>query len=278
MYEQIIYTVEDPVATITLNRPDSLNAWTPRMAAEVRHAVFAAEADPAVVGIVITGSGRAFCAGADMKNLQGLTEGGGDFVTEDLAELRVERSKPLPEDFSGEYTYLMGLDKPVIAAINGACAGMAVPIALSCDLRFMAADAPLLTAFAQRGLIAEWGLSWLLPRLVGTGHALDLLFSSRRVNGEEAASMGLVNKALPAGEVLPHAVRYVQELAEKCSPASMAVMKRQVYEQLTTRLGPAEKDARRLMAESFSRPDFKQGVDSFVKKQPPMFPRIGNGG
>lgn len=278
MYEQIIYTVEDPVATITLNRPDSLNAWTPRMAAEVRHAVFAAEADPAVVGIVITGAGRAFCAGADMKNLQGLTEGGGDFATEDLAELRVERSKPLPQDFSGEYTYLMGLDKPVIAAINGACAGMAVPIALSCDLRFMAAEAPLLTAFAQRGLIAEWGLSWLLPRLVGTGHALDLLFSSRRVTGQEAASMGLVNKALPAEEVLPYAVRYVQELAEKCSPASMAVMKHQVYEQLTDRLGPAEKDARRLMAESFGRPDFKEGVDSFVKKRAPQFPRVGEKG
>ncbi len=275
MYEQIIYTVEDPVATITLNRPESLNAWTTRMAAEVRHAVFSAEADPAVVGIVITGAGRAFCAGADMKNLQGLTEGGGDFATEDLAEFRVERPEPLPEDFSGEYTYLMALQKPVIAAINGPCAGMAVPIALSCDLRFMAADAPLLTAFAQRGLIAEWGLSWLLPRQVGAGQALDLLLSSRRVSGEEAAAMGLVNRALPAEEVLPHAVRYVQELSEKCSPASMAIMKRQVYEQLTAKLGPSEKDARRLMVESFSRPDFKEGVNSFVKKQAPKFPRIG---
>ncbi|HET9078299.1 MAG TPA: enoyl-CoA hydratase-related protein [Acidimicrobiales bacterium] len=275
MYEQIIYSVEDPVATITLNRPDSLNAWTGRMAAEVRHAVFSAEADPAVVGIVITGAGRAFCAGADMKNLQSLTQGGGDFVTDDLEEFRVDRAEPIPADFDGEYTYLMAVNKPVVAAINGACAGMAVPIALSCDLRFMAADAPLLTAFAQRGLIAEWGLAWLLPRLAGTGAALDLLFSSRRVTGEEAAAMGVVNKALPAAEVLPYAVRYVQDLAERCSPASLAVMKRQVYEQLTASLGPSEKAARKLMVESFGRPDFKEGVRSFTEKRPPRFPRLG---
>lgn len=277
MYEQIIYSVEDPVATITLNRPESLNAWTGRMAAEVRHAVFSAEADPAVVGIVITGAGRAFCAGADMKNLQSLTEGGRDFATDELDEFQVQRDEPIPADFDGEYTYLMALKKPVIAAINGPCAGMAVPIALSCDLRFMAADAPLLTAFSQRGLIAEWGIAWLLPRLVGAGAALDLLLSSRRVTGEEAAALGVVNKAMPAEEVLPHAVRYVQDLAAKCSPASLAVMKRQVYEQLTATLGPAEKEARRLMVESFGRPDFKEGVESFTKKRPPQFRRIGTG-
>ncbi len=277
MYEQIIYSVEDPVATITLNRPESLNAWTGRMAAEVRHAVFSAEADPAVVGIVITGAGRAFCAGADMKNLQSLTEGGRDFATDELDEFQVQRDEPIPADFDGEYTYLMALKKPVIAAINGPCAGMAVPIALSCDLRFMAADAPLLTAFSQRGLIAEWGIAWLLPRLVGAGAALDLLLSSRRVTGEEAAALGVVNKAMPAEEVLPHAVRYVQDLAAKCSPASLAVMKRQVYEQLTATLGPAEKEARRLMVESFGRPDFKEGVESFTQKRPPQFRRIGTG-
>ena len=278
MYEQIIYSVEDPVAIITLNRPESLNAWTTRMAAEVRHAVFSAEADPAVVGIVITGAGRAFCAGADMKNLRSLTSGSGDFATDDLEELRVNRAEPIPADFDGEYTYLLAVRKPVIAAINGACAGMAVPIALSCDLRFMAAEAPLLTAFAQRGLIGEWGISWLLPRLVGTGHALDLMFSSRRVSGEEAAAMGVVNKALPAAEVLPHAVQYVKNLAESCSPTSLAIMKRQVYEQLTASLGPSEKEARKLMVESFGRPDFKEGVESFTQKRKPRFQRVGDRG
>jgi enoyl-CoA hydratase/carnithine racemase len=273
MYEQILYSVDDPVATITLNRPEVLNAWTDRMGAEVRHAVYQAERDPAVVGVVITGAGRGFCAGADMQTLSSIRDGdrpGGDF-----SELAVEPDEPVPPDFGGEYTYLLAIRKPIVAAINGPIAGMAVPIALFCDLRFMAADAPLVTAFSQRGLIAEWGIGWLLPRLVGTGHALDLLFSSRRISGTDAAAMGLVNAALPAAEVLGHSRRYIQELAQSCSPTSLAVMKRQVYEQLMAPLGPAEREARRFMVESFSRPDFTEGVNSFLEKRPPRFGRIG---
>jgi enoyl-CoA hydratase/carnithine racemase len=261
------------VATITLNRPEVLNAWTDRMGAEVRHAVFEAERDPAVVGIVITGAGRGFCAGADMQTLSALRDGerpGGDF-----SDVAADRADPIPADFDGTYTYLLAVRKPIVAAINGPIAGMAVPISLCCDLRFMAADAPLLTAFSQRGLIAEWGIGWLLPRLVGTGHALDLLFSSRRISGQEAAAMGLVNAALPAGEVLDHSRRYIQELARNCSPTSLAIMKQQVYEQLTASLGPSEREARQLMVESFGRPDFKEGVNSFLEKRPPRFDRIG---
>ena len=273
MYEEILYAVEDPVATITLNRPKSLNAWTQRMAAEVRHAVARAESDPAVVGIIITGAGRAFCAGADMNNLSSLSEGGR--LENDFASLEVHRAEPLPDDFSGEYTYLLAVRKPIVAAINGPIAGMAVPIALSCDIRFMAAEAPLLTAFAERGLVAEWGISWLLPRVVGTGRALDLLFSSRRVSGTEAAAMGLVNDAVPADAVVPRSRRYIEDLAARCSPESFAIMKRQVYGDLTTRLGPAEREAQRLMIESFGRPDFKEGVRSFLEKRPPKFGRVG---
>lgn len=273
LYEQITYAVDDPVATITLNRPESLNGWTLRMGAEVRHAVAQAEADPAVVGIVITGAGRAFCAGADMNTLSGLTRGESD--TGVPAELAVTGDPSAPDDLMGEYTYLMATSKPVIAAINGAVAGMAVPIALCCDLRFMAVDAPLLTAFAQRGLIAEWGLSWLLPRLVGPAVAMDLLLSSRKVRGEEAERLGLVNAALPAEDVLPHAQQYVRDLAERCSPASMAVMKRQVHAQLNVGLGAADKESQRLMVESFGRPDFAEGVASFMEKRSPSFPRLG---
>ena len=217
MYREILYTVDDPVATITLNRPEFLNGWTQRMSAEFRHAVAQAEDDPAVVGIVITGAGRAFCAGADMGTLSTIRDG--RRLEDDLSDLVVERSEPLPAEFDGEFTRLLVVKKPVIAAINGAIAGMAVPLALCCDLRFMAADAPLRTAFAQRGLIAEWGISWLLPRVVGTGHALDLLFSPRRVTGQEAAAMGLVNAAMPAEEVVAHSQRYVTDLAASCSPA-----------------------------------------------------------
>ncbi|MGC8512736.1 MAG: enoyl-CoA hydratase-related protein [Acidimicrobiales bacterium] len=274
MYSEIIYDVDDPVATVTLDRPESLNAWTQRMAAEFRHAVYQAEHDPAVVGIVVTGAGRAFCAGADMRNLATLSDGGTIDTDNSDVDVPAEFLEDLPEDFSGTYTWLMGLRKPVVAAINGPIAGMAVPIALSCDIRFMAEDAPLLTAFAQRGLVAEWGLSWLLTRQIGAGDAMDLLFSSRRVSGTEAASMGLVQKALPADQVLTYAVEYVKELAARCSPASIAVMKRQVYSHLTASLAGAEREALQLMSESFTRGDFKEGVSSFLQKRPPSFARL----
>jgi enoyl-CoA hydratase/carnithine racemase len=280
-YQHILYEVTDPVATITLNRPEFLNAWTGRMGHEVADAMAQAEADPAVVGIVITGAGRGFCAGADMKMLQGITGGDGDSAADDDDESQAILSAggELPGDASlselrDVYTYPMSMRKPVIAAINGAAAGMAVPIALACDLRFMNQDAVLTTSFAQRGLIAEWGISWLLGRLVGPSVALDLLFSARKVSGTEAAQLGLVNRALPADQVVPAARDYIVELARNCSPASIAVMKRQVYLDLHRGLGSATADAGRLMHESFGRPDFAEGVQSFVQRREPAFPRV----
>ncbi len=274
-YEEIRYEVDDPVATITLDRPQVLNAWTDRMGAEVRHAVAAAEHDPRVVGIVIAGAGRGFCAGADMNTLTAISDGerGATVIP---AELAADPGDPGAGDDlrGGEYTYLLSVPKPVVAAVNGAVAGMAVPFVLACDMRFMAEDAVLTTAFAQRGLIAEWGLSWILPRLVGTAVALDLLFSARKVTGREAASLGLVNAALPGDQVLAHAQDYVRGLAQTSSPASMAVMKRQVYQQVHAGLFPAEREARRLMVESFTRPDFREGVRSFTEKRPPRFERL----
>jgi enoyl-CoA hydratase/carnithine racemase len=243
------------------------------MAAEVRHAVARAEADTSVVGIVITGAGRAFCAGADMGDLTTLTEGG--TLDGGWSDLEVPRDESIPDDFTGEYTYLLATSKPIVAAINGAIAGMAVPIAMCCDIRFMAEDAPLLTAFARRGLIAEWGLSWLLPRAVGTGVAIDLLISSRKVRGDEAARLGLVNAAMPAELVVPHSRAYIEDIAANCSPASIAIIKRQVYAQAHPGLGEAEREAFRLMVESFSRPDFPEGVASFLQKRPPEFERLG---
>jgi enoyl-CoA hydratase/carnithine racemase len=278
VYDQIRYEVGDPVATITLDRPEALNAWTARMGAEVRHAVHRAAADPAVVGIVITGAGRGFCAGADLNTLSAIGDAGsgsdGDRLPGVPASLAPPPDPDRPADLDGEYTYLLACPKPIVAAINGPIAGMAVPIALCCDIRFMAEDAPLLTAFAERGLVAEWGLSWLLPRLVGPGVALDLLFSSRRVSGTEAARLGLVNAALPADRVLAHSVAYVEDLARRCSPTSLSIMKRQVYAQLHTGLGPAEKEAQALMLASFGRPDFAEGVAAFLQKRPPSFRRL----
>ena len=274
-YQEIRYEVADPVATITLNRPAVLNAWTDRMGFEVRHAVSQAESDPRVVGIVITGAGRGFCAGADMTRLSAIISG--DLSSEaETGDLVSDPGDPTFGDdlHLGTYTYLMSVPKPVIAAINGPVAGMGVPIVLACDLRFMAEDAILMTAFAQRGLVAEWGISWMLPRLAGTAVALDLLFSSRKISGTEAAEMGVVNAALPQADVLQHAQQYVRDLAATSSPASMAIMKRQVYQQMHAGMLAAEREARTLMIESFGRNDFREGVASFTQRRAPRFERL----
>ena len=272
MYSEILYEVSDPVAVITLNRPASMNAWTDTMDGEIKDALQSAAADRSVVGIVVTGAGRAFCAGADMKTLSSLSEGGGA----DRPDRRAAAASATEAtgEFTGRFPYLMTIDKPIIAAVNGAVAGMAFPFSLCCDLRVVSPDALFLTAFAQRGLIAEWGLSWLLPRLVGPSVALDLLMSSRKVGGEEALSIGLANYLVEADDLLPFCRRYIERLATACSPTSMGIMKRQVYEQLHAGIGAAERDAARLMVESFTRPDFAEGVRSFLDKRPPNFARL----
>jgi enoyl-CoA hydratase/carnithine racemase len=278
-YDEIIYEVRAPVALITLNRPNQLNAWTIKMGREVKAAVGQAERDRNVIGIVITGAGRAFCAGADLGFLSDVAVAAA--VTDDAEETlsaftgvdsaNEEDAAGWGEDFAGEYTYLMRVPKPIIAAINGPIAGMAVPMALSCDLRFMATDAVLTTAFSHRGLIAEYGSSWLLPRLVGSSVALDLLWSSRKVDGTEAERLGLVNRAVARNEVVDGAIDYVRDLADRASPTSLAIMKRQVYQQLHRGLGSAEAESRQLMLESFARPDFPEGVRSFLEKRLPKF-------
>jgi enoyl-CoA hydratase/carnithine racemase len=274
-YEEVLYEVDDPVATITLNRPQALNAFTTRMGNELREALGEAERDPRVVGIILTGAGRGFCAGADMNMLSGISRGDDESTsaTDSTTSATEVGDAGWGDDLRGTYTYLMSIPKPIIAAINGPIAGMAVPIALACDLRFMARDAVLTVAFSQRGLIGEWGSSWLLPRLVGTGVALDLLFSSRKVDGAECERVGLVNRAVD-GNVVDVARVYIADLAAHCSPTSLAVMKRQVYQQLHAGLGPAEREAQALMVESFGRPDFTEGVQSFLQKRPPAFRRL----
>jgi enoyl-CoA hydratase/carnithine racemase len=274
MYQEIAYEVAEPAATITLNRPQALNAWTTRMGAEVRHALAAAEGDPRVVGIVLTGAGRGFCAGADLNDLKEITEGRRQ--AEPPPELAADPGDAAMAAFRGSYTYIASVRKPVVAAINGPVAGMAVPIVLACDLRFASDRASFTTSFSRRGLVAEWGVSWLLPRLVGTAHALDLLFSARRIDAGEAARIGLVNRVLPHDELLPFVRQYVDDLATHCSPTSMAIMKRQVWQHWTAELDAAEQEAVRLMLESFGRPDFREGVVSFLEKRPPRFPRLGN--
>lgn len=256
---EILFEVRDRVATLTLNRPDKLNAWTRTMDGEVRAALMAAAADPQVRAIIITGAGRGFCAGADMNLLSSVVTGGA-------------QTQAPPADPDGErgFAYMLRLGKPLIAAINGPVAGIGLCLTLFCDIRLMAEGAKLTTAFARRGLIAEHGISWLLPRLIGPMHALDLLFSARSVPAAEAARMGLV-ELLPFEGFAQAAQARAVELAQWSSPRSMAVIKRQVYDALVQPLTEAAQIADAEMHKSFGSEDFREGVAHFLEKRAPDF-------
>jgi enoyl-CoA hydratase/carnithine racemase len=250
------------VALLTLNRPDRLNAWTGALERRYFDLLDEAGADPRVRAIVVTGAGRGFCAGADMDILQRI---GADETGERAARTAA------PDRMQWHTTTF---PKPVIAAINGACAGVGLCQALMCDLRFAASGAKLTTAFAQRGLVAEHGISWILPRLVGQARALDLLLSGRVVLAEEASAMGKVNEVVPPDELLDRALAYASRLAATSSPAAMAVMKRQVWADQDVDLETAARRAIPLMATSLRSADFREGVRSFVEKRPPEFPPL----
>jgi enoyl-CoA hydratase/carnithine racemase len=271
MYQHILYSVEAPVATITMNRPDSLNAFTNRMLAEIRHALAEAERDERVVGIVLTGAGRGFCAGMDMNALNDMSAGsarGGD----DLSALETQAGDPdMGEDFQVTYAYLLSIRKPLLAAINGACAGLGFCFALLCDMRFVEKTAKFTTAFSQRGLVAEHGASWLLPRLIGPGRALDLLWSARKFDGVEAQQLGLAERLCDTGTAAAEAAAYIGMLAASAAPMSLMVMKQQVYRHLIMPLGESMRDTNTLMAASLKRDDFKEGVRSFMERRPPKF-------
>ena len=275
MYEEIIYEVEEPVATITINRPARLNALTARTQVEIKHAMIAAERDERVVGIILTGAGRAFSAGADMRSLAEIAERRAVDQDDTLAHLEAEsRGREVDPEFRVTWSFIPSLKKPVIAAVNGPCAGMSTAIATMCDLRFASDSAVFTTSFSQRGLVAEHGLSWILPRLIGPAKALDLLWSARRVDAQEAERLGLVDRVVPDDELLPTTRGYIEDLARNSSPASIMIMKRQVYLHLMKPLHEAMEDTNRLMAESLTGDDFREGVASFVEKRAPAFPRV----
>ncbi len=273
MYDDIIYEVNDPVAVIRFNRPDKLNAASDKMLAELQHAVAAAEDDARVVGIIITGEGRAFCSGRDISGMGG---GRGRSRPEGDGSLPASPGDPwVGEDYQRTFTYLATVKKPVLAATNGPCAGLGFVIAMMCDLRFMSEDAFLMTAFAQRGLVAEHGLSWLMPRIMGLSTALEILWTSRRVKADEAHRLGLADKVFSADELLEGATEFVTTLSKTVSPYSLQVMKGLMYRHLQKDFGTALEESWDAMVEASAGPDVKEGVTSFREKRPPNFPRIG---
>jgi enoyl-CoA hydratase/carnithine racemase len=272
-YEEILFDIDDRIATVTLNRPNKLNAWTLKMGAEVRHAFFMADRDDDVRVIVITGAGSGYCAGADLDMLQSFqgSRDDGALSGSDILLSADGEDPTVPPAFRGVYSYPLGLHKPVIAAVNGVAAGLGLSYTLYYDMRVASDRARFGTVFARRGLVAEHGSAWLLPRLVGMHNACDLLFSGRLIGAEEALQMGLVNRVVPHESLLPTVREIALEIAMQCSPRSIRIMKRQLYGDLFVDLAASIDEADREMVASFATEDFREGIGSFLQRRAPRF-------
>jgi len=266
----VLWEEAEGVATLTLNRPERLNAWTGSMQTRYLELLQRAAERPSVRAVVVTGAGRGFCPGIDLDLLASVVADGAK-AGPDVAALLPTWPSTRPEASAAS------IPKIVVAAVNGACAGIGLVQALCCDVRFAAAGARWTTAFARRGLVAEYGSAWLLTRLVGTSRALDLLASGRVFTSEEALALGLVSRVVPADEVVAAAQAYARDLAASCSPASMAVMKRQVHAAWDSSLDAAISLADRLALESLAGPDVVEGVQSYRERRPPAFSPLGEG-
>ena len=256
----LAHHVGDGVLLLTLNRPDRLNAWT--LAMEERYFGLLAEAaaDPDVRAIVVTGAGRGFCAGLDADALSGVAGG-----------------TPLSEQPRRPQTFPLEIPKPIVAAVNGAAAGIGFLQTLVADVRFAAAGAKFTTAFARRGLLAEHGISWLLPRLIGHARAAELLLSARVFLAEEAETIGLVHRVVEPEALVDTAIVYARDLADHCGPLAMAVTKYQLLHHWELELDAARRETAGLVEQIHGTPDFTEGVRSFVEKRPPRFAPLTSG-
>ena len=267
-YQDIVYEVDDPVAIIRLNRPTKLNAFTGNTLVELRRAVETAHDDPAVVGIVITGEGRGFCAGLDTEALEDTHSAG-------TGAKRPVAGPTTNDDVPGPFTYLMELDKPVVAAVNGVAAGGGFALACLCDVRFASTEARFTSVFSKRGLFPEFGISWILPRLVSMGWVMDLLWTSRMVDAQEALQLGLVQHVVQPDELVEKASDYIRELAASVSPAALRESKHLLYRHAGFGYEHAMRDADVTMGRSIGSPDALEGVRSFVARRPAKFERLG---
>ncbi len=253
--DAVRYEVADGVATITLNRPEKRNALTPAMVDRYVELMHEADDDPAVRAIVLTGAGKGFCSGADL----GL-----------LAEGEETLRKFLPGT-PATVDAAIRTRKPVVAAVNGAVAGIAFGLLVGADVRIASQDATFATMFARLGLVAEYNTSWMLQRLLGLPNAMELLLSGRTIDADEAHRLGLVQRVVPAGTVLSAALDYARDLAHNCSPRSLAAIKSQVYADAERSRGEALAASIRLMGESFGWPDLAEAILARQEKRPPNF-------
>jgi len=264
-YEQILYEVSDRIATIILNRPEQLNAWTDVMAEEVYQAMHSAGADDAVRVIVLTGAGRAFCAGGDITG----------FKSDNPRQLidKLPRSYDFSRrpDYQSRAAYFPSIPKPIIGMLNGATAGLGLVHALFCDVRFAAEEATLTTAFARIGLASEYGMAWILNRVAGHANALDLLLSARKIKGPEALRLGLVNQVFPASQLSEETYKYAREIADLVSPRSTRVIKQQLWNLPFQSLQEAVISDSDEMMRSNVCEDFQEGKRAFMEKRSPRF-------
>jgi enoyl-CoA hydratase/carnithine racemase len=257
---------DNHVAIVWFNRPDDMNALTKVMEAELRDAFAALDQDDSVRAIILTGKGRAFCAGMDIAELEILPPG-------DIRAAQWMRPYDMNRraDYQSRYSYLPAVRKPVISAINGAAAGLGLVFALYSDIRFASDKALFSTAFSKRGLIAEHGIAWILPRVVGPGHAADMLFSARKVSAQEALAMRLVERLVPAEQLIEETIAYANDLAMNVSPRSIKVIKQQLGEVPFQSLTESIALANREMFLSIQSDDFEEGISHFVERRQAHF-------
>ncbi len=263
----IRYEVEDRIATITLCRPHRMNAWTGRMHTEYRWILSEADRDEQVRAIILTGAGRGFCVGADAKALEGHVDKGG--YDPGTPEPLARPGFGIRKEFDASFAYHFGLRKPLVAAINGPAAGVGLVLACFADIRFAVPGIRMTTAHGKLNFPAEYGLSWLLPRLIGLPHANDLLLTSRIFTSDEAARIGLVNRLVEPHELMEETRRYVRSMIDAVSPASLRETKWQIYSDLHSDVASAVGRSESLLEEMSRQKDYREGVRAFLEKRKP---------
>ncbi|MGH7935199.1 MAG: enoyl-CoA hydratase-related protein [Candidatus Binataceae bacterium] len=270
-FDEIIYEKADRVATVTLNRPDRMNAWTRRLDDQLRAAMAEAEGDAEIGAIIVTGAGRAFCAGADMGALSKIAQGT-EAVDGGTRTGSRDAANGGPEaNFRGRFSWLLAQRKPTIAAINGACVGMGFTNSLFYDIRIASDRARMGLIFVRRGLAIEHGSSWMLPRIVGVANAVDLAVTGRLVDAQEALRMGLVSRVVPHDQLMATARELARDIATQCSPLGVGHAKRMVYQHLFTDLATAARDEDEIIEVMTKSEDFKEGIKAFTEKRAPHF-------
>jgi enoyl-CoA hydratase/carnithine racemase len=267
-FKDITYDKSDRVAIVSYNRPERMNAWTARMGEETHTAMLDADKDPHIGAIILTGAGRAFCAGADMQNLNSIAQNSNQATQVGQPQAGTEELDP---NFRGRFSWMMALRKPVIAAINGPAVGMGFANTLFCDFRIASDKARMGLIFTQRGLAIEFGSSWMLPRIVGLTNALELAITGRLIDADEARRIGLVSRVVPDAELMPAAKALGNEIATQCTPLGVSKVKQLVYRHLFTDLAAGIKDDDEATAIMLKSEDFKEGIKAFLEKRAPRF-------